>query len=249
MATEYGTLNTSTTPLGSGATFTGEWETNEYASVMVSCQADNTGTLYFDFSNDAGVNFSTFPVSGFALASGIHEFHTALKGPRSFRVRLVNDTGAQSYLRLYTYYDEFPKAPNAPLNQSLNDDSDATIVKSIGADQLTAEGRWSDRFFVHKFGRNSDQDSGDLPADIWDGGGGGGAYTGFPVSDSETVELLSSSASDSNTVFIEGLDADWEVQSETVTLNGTTPVASPYQEHTAEFIEATTHHHRISSAI
>ena len=78
---------------------------------------------------------------------------------------------------------------------------------------------------IHKFGRNSDQDSADLPADVWDGGGGGGEYTGFPTQ-SETVDIVSSSASDTGTVFISGLDGDWNVASETITLNGTTGVTS-----------------------
>lgn len=214
------TDNTTTTPLSSAATYTGTGEIAPTDGVAVSCQTDNTGTLYFDFSVD-GTNWSAFPSNGFAIASGIHEYHTAKVNGRYFRVRLVNDTGAQSYLRLYTYFGPHT-APNAPINQSLSDDSDATIVKTIPAEQLIAEGRWTDRFYVHKFGRNSDQDSGDLPADVWDGGGGGGAYTGFPT-ESEAVQCVSTSSSDTGTIHVSGLDENWEVQSETVTLTGTTP--------------------------
>ena len=121
--------NTSTTALSSGATFTGAWETNAFPDVMVSCQQDNTATLYFDFSNDGGTTYSTFPVNGFKVASGIHEFHTAVKGPRSFRVRLVNDSGSPTYLRLYTYFGTYAKEPNAPLNQTIGLDSDATSTR------------------------------------------------------------------------------------------------------------------------
>ena len=74
--------NTSTTALGSAETFTGTGELFYDPDVMVSCQTDNDGTLYFDFSVD-GTNWSTFPVNGFAVASGTHEFHTAVKGPRN----------------------------------------------------------------------------------------------------------------------------------------------------------------------
>jgi hypothetical protein len=121
--------NSTTTPLASGATFTGSAEQNSHTDVMVSCVADNAGTLYFDFSVD-GTNWNTFPTAGFAIASGIHEFHTAVKGPRYFRVRLVNSTGAQSYLRLYTYYGQF-RHSNAPLNQSVSTDADAIITRSV----------------------------------------------------------------------------------------------------------------------
>jgi hypothetical protein len=124
---EESSANSSTTALGSGETFTGTGELNPYADVMVSCQTDNTGTLYFDFSVD-GTNWTTFPSNGFRVASGIHEFHTAVKGPRYFRVRLVNDSGAQSYLRLYTYYGTFRQG-NSPLNQTVGLDTDAAHVR------------------------------------------------------------------------------------------------------------------------
>jgi hypothetical protein len=82
---------------------------------------------------------------------------------------------------------------------------------------------------VNKFGRNPDVDTTSAPEDIW---GGAGLYTGFPVNTLEPVEALSSSASDAaagtglRTVVIQGLNGDWAETSETITLNGTTPVQS-----------------------
>ena len=52
--------NTTTTPLASGATYNGTLELNGAPWVQVSLETDNTGTLYFDFSND-GSNITTFP--------------------------------------------------------------------------------------------------------------------------------------------------------------------------------------------
>lgn len=128
-------LNSSTTPLGDGATFTGSFEKNDLSDVMVSCQAvGNSGTLFFDFSVD-GFNVITFPVAGFTVTAGIHKFHTAVKGPRFCRIRLVNDAGAaQTELRLFTYFGTFRQG-NAPLNQSIAEDSDATTVKAVLAGQ------------------------------------------------------------------------------------------------------------------
>lgn len=123
------TDNTTTTPLASGATYTGTFELNGAPWVQVSCKTDNGGTLYFDFSND-GTNVDTFPTDGFTIASGIHEYHTAQKGYRYFRVRLVNDTGAQSYLRLYTSYGWFDQGI-APIGFTIADDADAKVVKSV----------------------------------------------------------------------------------------------------------------------
>lgn len=123
------TSNTSTDALDADATYTGTFERNDQPQVMASCQTDAAGTLYFDFSVD-GTNFSTFPVAGFAVAAGIHEFHIAVKGPRWFRARLVNGSATQTYLRLYTYFGTFGLG-NAPLNQSLGADSDAITTRSV----------------------------------------------------------------------------------------------------------------------
>ena len=123
-------LNTTTTPINDTATFTGTGELNDYADVMVSCKADQSGILYFDFSND-DVNWDTFPTNGFTVTANIHEFHTAVKGGRYFRVRLLNNSGAnQTTLRLYTYFGTFRQG-NLPLNQSIGSDADALITRSV----------------------------------------------------------------------------------------------------------------------
>ena len=57
-------------------TYTGAGEQNDYAYVGVNLQVDEAGTLYFDFSQD-GTNWSSYPVAGFNVASGINEVHTA----------------------------------------------------------------------------------------------------------------------------------------------------------------------------
>lgn len=116
-------------------TYTGSGEQVNYQYVSVSLQTDETGTLYFDFSND-GTNWSTFPVDGFTIASGVHEYHGAHKGGRYFRPRFVG-SGGRSYFRLYTYYSNAQVQLNAPLNFSMSADSDGQIVKSAHVVQYT----------------------------------------------------------------------------------------------------------------
>ena len=123
--------NNTTTPLGADETYTGVFEGSVEPDVGVSCQTDAPGVLYFDFANTiSGENYSTFPVAGFKLSAGIHEFHTALKLGRAFRIRVVNDSTAQTYLRCYTYFGDYISSSNSPLNQSLSLDSDAISVRS-----------------------------------------------------------------------------------------------------------------------
>ena len=80
---------------------------------------------------------------------------------------------------------------------------------------------------VHKFGANSDIDTGvGLPEDIWDAGG---AYP-FPAAAGATA-IVSDDAADAEagtgarTVRVYGLDSNWADVTEEVTLNGTTSVA------------------------
>lgn len=78
-----------------------------------------------------------------------------------------------------------------------------------------------------KFGNNKDIDTATVPEDLWNGGG---LYTGHNAVAAETVEVFSSDANDTSagtgarTIRIIGLDADYNEQSETVTLNGLTAV-------------------------
>ena len=89
-----------------------------------------------------------------------------------------------------------------------------------------ASGKMPNCILVNKFGRNADVDAAE---DVWDGGGD---YTGFPTSTLETVTVISSSANDAaagtgaRTLRIYGLDANYALQQEDVTLNGTTGVAT-----------------------
>ena len=110
-------------------TYTGQWELNDYAYVGVNLQVDEAGTLFFDFSQD-GTNFSSYPVAGVAIASGINEVHTAWKGGRYFRVRFVG-TGGRSFFRLKTFFSHHSLPLSAPLNQGISSDQDATVVRSV----------------------------------------------------------------------------------------------------------------------
>jgi hypothetical protein len=216
--------NTTISALGSAATYTGTAEIAPADGVVVSCKADNTGTLYFDFSND-GTNFDTFPSSGFVVASGIHEYHSAKVNGRYFRVRLVNDTGAQTYLRLYTYFGPHTH-PSAPLNQNLGSDQDAMVVRPIDPKVDLELGKLGGAQAKAKFGYASGLGIGvtiGTPSswvDLWSYGG-----LRTAPSASFTPYVASSSASDTNNVRFEYLDANGVEQEVEVTLTGQTGVS------------------------
>jgi len=80
-------------------------------------------------------------------------------------------------------------------------------------------------FYVDIYGDNQDVDTGSVPEDVWPGGG---AYS-WPTSAATTV-ITSSDSNDATgetgarTVYVEGLDGDYDIINETVSLSGTNVV-------------------------
>lgn len=98
-----------------------------------------------------------------------------------------------------------------------------------------AQGNISGQAWVLKSGKNPDVDTATVPEDVWNGGG---AYTGFPTTAPEIVQVFSSSASDTGVLTITYLPTATSTAytTGTVTLNGTTPVDcafSAYRVHSA----------------
>lgn len=234
-------VNSSSSALSGGATFSGSWEDVIYFdSLVVALLTDQSGTLYVDFSPDA-VNVDS--TRSYDVAANANEVHRLTITRRYARVRFVNDAVAQSFMRLQTIYGaETPLT--SPLNSTIQLDADALVVRTLDTEALLAAGFISGITVVNKFGRNTDIDTGTVPEDVW---GGSGAYTGFPDGDPETIEVLSDSVNDTaagtgaRTVRLTGLDADWAIASADLTLNGTTPVATSgtfRRVHTAQVLTA-----------
>jgi len=78
-------------------------------------------------------------------------------------------------------------------------------------------------FAIHKFGANFDIDQADDPESVWTSGG---LYPWASLSSAQTIYCISTSASDTATLSIEGLDANYDEQTEIVTLTGATAVAT-----------------------
>ena len=126
-------VNSYTATTGSlwvGNVFTGAGEQNDFNYVGVNLQTDEAGTLTFEFSQD-GVNWSSYPTNEFTITSGINEVHGAWKGTRYVRPKFTGADGSRTYFRIRTMYSYAEITLSAPLNQDINTDADATIVKSI----------------------------------------------------------------------------------------------------------------------
>jgi hypothetical protein len=148
------TVNSTSTPLSGGATFTGTAEISPRGEVLVQSYADVAGTLYFDFSTN-GTNWdSTFPTSGFACSASVPEVHRAVVGGRYFRVRYVNGGSAQATFRLGTSYAQMGLL-SAPLNQAYALDSDSIVVRQSLPWLDIARSLSTGVTTVKKFGRNT----------------------------------------------------------------------------------------------
>lgn len=215
--------NSTVATLAGAATFTGVGQFTDHADVLVTCKSDVAGTLYIDLSIDGGSNYDTS--LAFVVDAGGGEFHTVVKGPRTCRVRYINGASAQGYFRLMTAFGTF-RQPNSAMNSAASQDADAAIVKALDGYLLVKQDLFAGYSMDTKFGRNADVDAAE---DIW---ASGGDYTGFPTGSAETIDVVSTSTSDAaagtgvRTVRLYGLDANFDAQTEDVTLNGTTAVTT-----------------------
>lgn len=220
--------NSTTEVLGSSESFTGPWiDVQHLVTVTTSVKADVVGTLYMEFTNDSTQSSADSTLT-YDVAANINDVHTLKRTRRYYRTRYLNGSSAQSSFEITTMY-ETSGILTAPKNLTLGQDADAMAVRGSDSEQEIAEGLRGGYTLEQRFGRNSDIDTGSVPEDVWNGGG---VYTGFPVSDVETLDIFSSSADDTSggdgarTLYIEGLDGSGNFQTEIVTLNGTTPVTT-----------------------
>lgn len=216
--------NTSTTPLGIGATFTGVGEQNDLPDVAVSVSTDQNGTLYCEFSPD-GTNWDTSLSFQYDTAR-INPPHIFVKASRYFRVRFENTSGvAQTFLRLYTYYGSFQKL-TAPINGTLAENYDAIVTRPTDYHYEVAMGKRQGRTTWNKFGYNDDVDTGGEEII----GSFGGTFNVMTTAD--TLDIVSSSANDAaagtgaQSILITGIDANSLAQTEIVTMNGLTTVTT-----------------------
>lgn len=202
------TANRTTTPLDNGQTYTGTWELNSLPHVMVSCITDTSGTLYFDFSNDAS-RVLTFPSGGFKVSAGIHKFQTAVKGGRYFRARFVNDSGSnQTYLELYTYFGSEFVPVNSPLNQTAGIDQAAIFVRSSVPQDEIRIGRRGGVNGWTKFGAKDGLTAAGGDEVIWPSG----AFTPLTTASTFTIAYTQandgSAANGAKTIYVQYIDTN-----------------------------------------
>ena len=198
------TDNSSVTPLGGSATFTGTGETSIFNTLLVSCTADVAGTIYVDYSPDDGVWVSS-SFSGYRIEASIPMMIKEIIKNTYYRVRLVNGVGAQTSLDLVsitgTFDEEYLTSFQQIIRKNTGLEADISIFANVGY-----QASLSTTF-----------------QDIW---GTAGVMT-LPTG-AETYELVFADANDTaggtgaEVVYIETLDTSGIVQSQVVVANGGT---------------------------
>lgn len=86
-----------------------------------------------------------------------------------------------------------------------------------------ARGLVGDTSFIHKFGANFDIDTNTDPETVWTAGG---LYPWSALATAQTLYVQSTSSSDTSELEIQGLDENYNQQTETVQMNGITTVTT-----------------------
>ena len=99
-------------------------------------------------------------------------------------------------------------------------------IEPKGYDRAVTRGNVTGASELHKFGRNADVDTGSVE-DIWDGGGTWAEPTTarlHTIASSDNLDIAAGGGAQTITVY--GLDADYALATESVSLNGTAGTAS-----------------------
>jgi len=224
-----GTGNSTTEPLAADAVYTGKSDiVKDYASiaVVVESSADSAFEgLELQFSQDGTSWFTARTASVFA-----DEALTLRLGVEAYRFRIVftNGSAAANTLSIQTIYHAFassahPTGRTAALARA----SDALPVRvvqdfrvDVGASRINGVST------VNKFGSNPSV--GTTEEDVW---AAGGTYNWLTAASAVRVRAGGDANDDiagtgARTVFISGLDENWEEASETVALAGTSASAA-----------------------
>lgn len=225
------TDNSTTATLASLAVYTGTWEkVQNYASVIVAVKTDQDGTFTVQFSPDGTNADST--LTRYYRTSQIEAPHRFTVTRQYMRVTFTNTSAsAQTEMRLQTILSNGTEL-NAPMDSTLAQDFDATVVRPTDFHTEIALGRRQGATTWNKFGYNTDIDTATDPEIIasW-----GGTYQ--YLTSGETIDIVSSSTADdgdpagtgTQQIIIWGVDENWEEQTEIVTMDGTTTVTTTSQ--------------------
>jgi len=242
--------NTTTTAISASTTFTGEWQdTLDYASIIIGIIADQdsaTDGLEVQWSAD-GVTKVQDDV--FTLSANSGKVFTFTPANRYMRVVYTNGAVNQGSFNLQTIFKKVGvKGSSHRVQDSIVGEDDAELVKAVLSaavngtfvnitattsgnlrvanveDGLSiAKGDVVGHSFIHKFGAAPDFDVADGFVTVWDGAEDDTTWEQmqYNYSTSAIITSISSTdAGDTEPIEIQGLDANYDIVTQTATLDG-----------------------------
>lgn len=221
-------VNSTSTLLTAGSTFTGAWEdASNYDSVVVAAATDQDGTYTIQFSPD-GVNQDS-TLTRYYRTGQINAPHRFTITRDYVRITFENTSASdQTYLRLQTTYGDKSEL-NAPLDGLLAQNFDAIATRPSDYDIEVADGLRQGTSLWNKFFYDSSLSTSSFEL-VWSNSG---TWTRLPAK--ETIDFASTSVNDTNggtgvnaiVIYGVGGDTDWEQELvEVLYLNGTTTVTT-----------------------
>jgi len=247
--------NSTNIALDAGVSFAGDvTEVKDFGIIYITTKSDvasgvdglsvqqSSDGINFDHSDEYTVNANTGKTFSFQA------------GARYFRIVYTNGAEDQSWFRLQTLFKKGNGKPSSHrIQDSINDEDDAELVKSIlsakfngaGYGNITAtasgnlrttdaesglaiaKGDVEGTTFIHKFGAAPDYDIADGFVTVWDGAEDNEPYEAmqYTYSVTDDIDYLSAQDNgDTQLVEVQGLDIDYNLVIQTKTLTGQTPV-------------------------
>ena len=223
------TGNSSSTNLAAGNsyTFTGTAHLTNHPDLMLVLYTDQVTAIQIKFSID-GTNYDS--VISKVGAAGANEFTTSVKGYRYVQVVVTTASLTTTYFRLQTQFGQFRQG-NLSLNVPVQLDSDAAVVRPSDFNLEVARGLRSSTIAINKFGR-APAGVQTTATDIWSRADVTPTQQIWIAPTTARIHAIVSTAvtdvagsTGATSITVSGLTS-WttEETSETVTLNGTTPV-------------------------
>lgn len=176
--------------------------------------------VYSDVEGNFRINDNIYPKNEYRLSYGVGKTVAAIYGKDNY-FELVKPQPIASYL------DESgtPYADAAALEAALSGIISMNVFDLLNDNNFAIKvqlGQIRGVYLVDKFGENQEITTNTDPEDIWDFGGLYNFSTAALIN-----SVSSSSASDLVTVVVEGLDVNWDVVIQEITLTGQTRVPLP----------------------
>ena len=243
--------NSSATPLGIDGVFTGtSFETLDYGFIFVTVFSDVASAVDGLLTQISSDGITWRDADKYTIPAGTEKTYAFQPNKKFFRIKYTNGGTEQATFDLHSVFKKTSSLPSSHrIQDSISDEDDAQLVTNvnkaknpdgtfvnIGAtksnnlkvanveDGLSiAKGDVANTIFVHKFGNAGDIDTADNFVDIWDGTEDANADKNYTYSTSADIDKISSSDNgDTQDIEIQGLDTNYDLVIQTVTLTGQT---------------------------